>query len=181
MGLDMYLTKKVYAGLNYEHNRKKGKKTEVIINGEKYDENKLESLVFSEAYWRKANQFHKYFVDNVQNGDDDCEEHVIEDKEVIENLLRICKDIREKCPLVDGMVKNGSHYEKGQWVDNMEIGKVMTNPEYAHDVLPRESGFFFGGTGYDQWYMQDIEYTIPILENILKDWGKAEFYYSASW
>jgi len=27
------------------------------------------------AYWRKANQIHNWFVDNVQGGDDDCREY----------------------------------------------------------------------------------------------------------
>ena len=41
------------------------------------------------------------------------------------------------------------------------------------------SGFFFGGTDYDEWYYNDIENTIKILESALEDGD--EFYYSSSW
>lgn len=42
------------------------------------------------AYWRKANQIHKWFVDNVQNGSDDCGEYYVSQDKLIE-LLALCK------------------------------------------------------------------------------------------
>lgn len=43
------------------------------------------------AYWRKANQIHKWFVDNVQNGEDDCDlYYVSQDK--LKQLLNTCKE-----------------------------------------------------------------------------------------
>ena len=36
-------------------------------------------------YWRKANQIHKWFVDNVQGGEDDCGAYIVE-REQLEDL-----------------------------------------------------------------------------------------------
>jgi hypothetical protein len=60
MGLDMYLHKKVYIGLEYDHNIRKDKKTEIIINDEKYEHENLSSIDYRVGYWRKANAIHKF-------------------------------------------------------------------------------------------------------------------------
>lgn len=44
------------------------------------------------GYWRKANQIHKWFVDNIQDGIDDQRIYEIS-KEELERLLKMCKDI----------------------------------------------------------------------------------------
>jgi hypothetical protein len=42
------------------------------------------------AYWRKSNQIHKWFVDNVQNGEDNCGEYYVSiDK--LKELLTTCQ------------------------------------------------------------------------------------------
>jgi hypothetical protein len=47
-------------------------------------------------------------------------------------------------------------------------------------LLPSTSGFFFGNTEYDEWYYNDIQNTIEILEKALED-KDGEYYYSSSW
>ena len=66
---------------------------------------------------------------------------------------------------------------------------VMENRPSAELLLPTQSGFFFGGTAYDEYYFSDIEETIAILEEILKHkittergvYLPFEVYYQASW
>lgn len=59
---------------------------------------------------------------------------------------------------------------------------VMKDHSRAEELLPAQSGFFFGSTEYDEWYYQDLEHTIPLLKKILKDAPKEwEFEYRASW
>lgn len=62
------------------------------------------------------------------------------------------------------------------------VNKVLANTSLAPDLLPTKSGFFFGGTEYDELYWRDVEKTKKILENALdpkmKGW---QFYYQASW
>ena len=43
-------------------------------------------------YWRKANAIHKWFVDNVQNGEDDCKEYVVYPGQLVE-LRDACKGV----------------------------------------------------------------------------------------
>lgn len=59
---------------------------------------------------------------------------------------------------------------------------VMKDHSRAEELLPAQSGFFFGSTEYDEWYYQNLEHTIPLLKKILKDAPKEwEFEYRASW
>lgn len=190
MGLDMYLSKKIYIGANYDWNevegdfkiRSKGKELPLELKDVKYVEKEV-------AYWRKANQIHKWFVDNVQDGNDDCGTYYVS-REDLKKLLDICKQIKEKCPLIKGKVKNGQTYNNKteQWEDIIEDGEIMTNPEIAEELLPSQEGFFFGGTDYDEYYYYDICHTIESLEKALQDdmkleeqgyWGTYE--YSSSW
>lgn len=60
---------------------------------------------------------------------------------------------------------------------------VLADMSKAEELLPTASGFFFGGTDYDDWYKQDLEFTAERLEKILADpaFAKADFYYQSSW
>ena len=59
--------------------------------------------------------------------------------------------------------------------------KVNADNSLAEELLPSASGFFFGGTGYDEWYFNDINHTIEIIEECLEDASADEFEYNASW
>ena len=61
--------------------------------------------------------------------------------------------------------------------------EVLSDREKADSLLPTASGFFFGGTDYDEWYERDLEYTVERLEKILNDpaLSKCDFYYQSSW
>lgn len=76
MGLDQYLRKHIYLGANFEHNKVEGK-IEITVAGKpvKINLKKIVTIVEDAGYWRKANQIHKWFVDNVQKGNDDCREY----------------------------------------------------------------------------------------------------------
>jgi hypothetical protein len=161
MGLDMYLSKKTYVK-QWEHNppeetyevtvTKGGKPVEVIkANRIKYIEEEV-------GYWRKANQIHKWFVDNVQSGNDDCKEYYVDIDDLM-NLLDACK-------------------------------QVKADPSKAEELLPPQSGFFFGGTEIDEYYMHEIDHTIEMLESVLsekvtnsqgREYLSGEFYYQSSW
>ena len=158
MGLDMYLHKKVYIGLEYDHNIRKDKKTEIIINDEKYEHENLSSIDYRVGYWRKANAIHKWFVDNIQDGEDDCKEYYVEEYK-LQELYKICVEIKLL-------------YENNK-------SSVV---KYRLDELwPTHGGFFFGSVDYDDSYFQDIQDTIKILIPILEDDKGGEYYYSSSW
>lgn len=185
MGLDMYLSKKTYIGNKY---RDAGKQIKVIVpknqEGVVFPTKKIKSERVSEiieevGYWRKANQIHNWFVKNIQDGVDNCEEYYVSEDKMRE-LLAICKRVKERCPLEDGAIANGYRFEGGVKMPIVAEGKVMLNSEIANSLLPAQSGFFFGSTDYDEYYMNDIDNTIQIIESVLAE-GSGDYYYRSSW
>ena len=152
MGLDMYLYKKNYIWSG-DWIKPEMKQEVVVKKGGEVDNSikpeRVKYVVEEVGYWRKANQIHQWFVDNVQNGIDECQSSYAS-RERLEELLGICKKIKE---------------------DN----------SLAETLLPTQSGFFFGGTEYDEWYFNDIDSTINILEECLSDEDADDFEYRASW
>lgn len=118
------------------------------------------------AYWRKANAIHKWFVDNVQEGRDDCGSYDVE-VEQLRELLDAVNKVLASTKLVDGKVINGYTFHDGKEVANLQSGMVLEDTSVARSLLPTQDGFFFGGTEYDQWYWEDLEYTRDQLVRIL--------------
>lgn len=119
------------------------------------------------AQWRKANQIHRWFVEHIQDGNDNCGYYVVHPDELKE-LLGAVNEVLGSTKLVSGMVQNGKTYVDGKgWVANMCDGKVLEDDSVAKAVLPVQDGFFFGGTEYDQYYWQDLIDTKEQLEAIL--------------
>jgi len=60
-------------------------------------------------------------------------------------------------------------------------GIVQGKP--LEEILPTASGFFFGGTEFNEWYFQDIEETIEIISKVLKetDFKTQTIFYRSSW
>ena len=97
MGLDMHLSKKTYVQ-NWEHHTPE-ERHEVIVKkgGELVETIKAHRVKYIEeevAYWRKANHIHKWFVDNIQGGEDNCNHYYVEIDDLI-NLLDLCKKVKE--------------------------------------------------------------------------------------
>lgn len=184
----MYLTRKKYVGAEWSHRNVTGEAH--ILIGDKELPIKFERLSYIEesvCYWRKANQIHKWFVDNVQNGVDDWRSYDVE-LEDLKKLLSLCKEVKEKAILKEDKVSVGETLKDGEWEPILEDGKIIENAEEIAELLPTSSGCFFGSTSYDEFYMNDIEHTIKDLEEIIKDEEElrklgfySEFYYQASW
>lgn len=162
MGLDMFLSKEIWIGEEYDHRQIK---TDVTItkNGSSVvlDE-KVQSISIRVGYWRKANQIHEWFVKNVQGGTDDCKPYEV-GVEQLQQLLDLCTEI---------MLKK----------------TISEKTEVAEEKLPTSAGFFFGSTEYDEDYYADIEYTMKMLEGVLEKAKKDEalgldisFEYESSW
>ena len=147
-------------------------------------EHKYGRMMISEAIagWRKANAIHRWFVENVQDGEDDCDIYEVP-KEQLEELLGICITIRDASTMEKGWVHNGDRLANGMMCPNYEEGEYIVNAEIAEELLPTQGGFFFGGTDYDQWYMDDIKYTIDVLDKVLKetDFETQMIAYRSSW
>ena len=150
MGLDMYLDKRTYVR-QWEHiEADKQYNVEVTKGGESTNINpkKVKYIIEEAGYWRKQNQIHRWFVQNVQDGIDNCGEYYVR-KDSLQELLSLCEKVKE-------------------------------TPTLADELLPAASGFFFGGTEYDEWYFNGIDNTIEILKEALED-KDGDYYYSSSW
>jgi hypothetical protein len=87
MGLDMYLTAKRYLS----HHDETDKDIATTINALTV-KNPKHPIIYVECevmYWRKANAIHKWFVQNCQNGVDDCGSYwVVNDQ--LKGLIALC-------------------------------------------------------------------------------------------
>lgn len=135
------------------------------------------------GYWRKANQIHNWFVNHVQDGEDDCNYHHECTKEILEELLDTCEKVKQIAVLKPGKVVNGQTLINGKWKNCYEDGEVIVNSDEIAALLPTQGGFFFGETEYDNWYMRGVEDTIDILTRVLEttDFEKEMVYYVSSW
>jgi len=60
--------------------------------------------------------------------------------------------------------------------------RVQKNHDLAHELLPTQDGFFFGGTDYDKWYFSDIKDCLRQMKRYLKLCkGKGTAYVIFSW
>lgn len=182
MGLDMYLYRNTYVGAYFEHRNVTGT-VELFTNGKKLDidVSKISDIKERVAYWRKANAIHNWFVENVQDGKDECQESYVS-KEDMQKLLDAVNQVLNSITLEKGVLSNGSTYYNGVETPNFITGEVVVDSAIAEEVLPTQSGFFFGNTDYNEWYVEDLKYTKEVLESILsKEDDDAEYYYNASW
>lgn len=171
MGLDMYLHKKTYVK-NWEHmSPEELHEVTVKKNGQEVSHIKKERISSVEetvAYWRKANHIHQWFVNNVQDGEDNCREYYVS-RDDLRELVEACKTVKES------LEKSGKKTVK--MYDDVE---VFTDTSVAEELLPTQAGFFFGGTQYDEWYVKDLDNTIAQLEPLIEEEG-GDFYYQSSW
>ena len=149
----MYLSRKTYVK-NWDH-MKIEERNKITIEGpvaRTIKTDRISNIIEDIMQWRKANQIHKWFVDNIQGGTDDCKEYSV-DTEQLEELLKLIKKVLLYKP----------------------------SQEKAEELMPNQSGFFFGTENYDDYYWKDLEETKKVLEEVVKDPGSGDFVYQSSW
>ena len=173
MGLDQFLSaKKFISGSQWSTDYERRLHADIIsaVNAPSIVDTECPYITvdITIAQWRKANAIHNWFVDNVQNGNDDCGKYSVTHEELW--------DLHAQCVYVLGAFAEGETID-GEWVSERGI-------DYAQRYLPTTEGFFFGGTQYDERYLENLRYTKDILYKVLidlipnKGWG---FEYSSSW
>lgn len=178
----MYLSRRLYVK-RWEHKGADNFSVSVKKGGKEYpgvDPEKISHITEETMYWRKANHIHKWFVDNVQDGVDDCKECYVEVVKLAE-LRDLCKEVMDKAVMVPGQVHVGTTWSGGTVTENYEDGSVISNAEEIADLLPTESGFFFGCTDYNEWYLGDVKKTYEVLSSLDLESYDWEYYYQSSW
>lgn len=158
MGLDMYLTAENYIS-GYRHAPLRDEVVGVFKgNHPPMRGEGHASVELHVAYWRKANAIHGWFVREVMGGNDDCEKHFVPVQE-LRRLVALCEHLL-----------------------------IARDGDEAAELLPTESGFFFGSTDYDDWYWEGLTETVDQLKPLV-DWFDSDssnqhvwdVFYRASW
>ena len=139
MGLDMYLSAKRYLWKMKEEEREIAQKIadSVGTNGMRVKEVTCEAM-----YWRKANAIHYWFVQNVQNGDDDCREYYVS-RDKLKSLLETCETVLSEpskaddlLPPSEGFFFGSNAIDDWYWDDVKEtIGTIKRLLENTNDEL----------------------------------------------
>ena len=126
MGLDMYLHKKHYV-MNWDWMSDKEKHTISVKQGgkkvNKINTERVAYIVELVMEWRKFNALHKWFVDNVQDGVDDCRESYVDIddlKMLLETLTYVLENkdtATELLPPTNGFFFGTDVMDKWYWND----------------------------------------------------------------
>lgn len=137
MGLDMYLTGKRYLWRSNDNDQKTAEaidKLDIGNNGMRIKGVECEAM-----YWRKANAIHGWFVENVQDGEDDCKEYEVR-ADQLEELVDACnkaladrENAAEILPPISGFFFGSNDLDEWYW-DCLEntvegLSKVLANPD----------------------------------------------------
>jgi hypothetical protein len=136
MGLDMYLYARQFAFNGFKNQELYNKLVE-----EAPFALDTASVQLQVAYWRKSNQIHKWFVDHVQGGVDNCEEYRVT-RDQLQLLVDNCKLVlmnKEEAPNLlppqEGFFFGSYEYDEyyfGDIQDTIEQLEKVLN-EYPED------------------------------------------------
>jgi hypothetical protein len=131
MGLDMYLSGYKYLWRD-DDTRQKVKKQLKSSYDPKY-------VVLELMYWRKANAIHKWFVDNVQEGEDDCKEHLVSIDDlkqllsVVNSVLQDTSLAEQLLPPVGGFFFGSTAVDEWYWKDlentRDRLNELLSSPD----------------------------------------------------
>ena len=91
------------------------------------------------AYWRKANQIHAWFVNNVQGGNDNCGEYYVSHEKLKDLLDLVNRALVERNPNLlppqEGFFFGGTDIDEWYWQDlkntKAKLDRVFALPEMS--------------------------------------------------
>ena len=124
MGLDMYLNARRYLWRVDKADQKLAEEVALLLPEIKcikprigcISDPPVREIIIEVGYWRKANAIHRWFVENVQDGTDDCNPYPVS-REQLEELRELCRTAlanRDKAadllPTTSGFFFGGTEY-----------------------------------------------------------------------
>ena len=145
MGLDMYLRASEYVSRNDWSRDENGDilDTPNSLFNEIVERLELENVIdktgfagisvdFPMGYWRKANQIHNWFVQNVQDGEDNCGSYYVT-RDQLEELKELCINVLANKELAEDLLPTGSGfffgstaYDEYYYSDLMHTLEILT-------------------------------------------------------
>jgi hypothetical protein len=98
MGLDMYLNAKRFIWF-----REEDLSAAISAHFPELKDRRVKQIEVEAIYWRKANAIHKWFVDNVQAGKDDCGNYWVSREQLVE-LRDTCRRVLDFRHLATGQL-----------------------------------------------------------------------------
>lgn len=144
MGLDMYLTRKISLS-TYDHilaaEREMANAVITTMSLDPSDyRNGTITVSLPEFYWRKANAIHSWFVENVQDGEDNCQEHYVT-AEQLRELQNLCRQVlinpalaREVLPTKTGFFFGETEYDENY------LSEIRTTVKAIDRILAIDRG-----------------------------------------
>lgn len=131
MGLDMYLHAKRYLWSFSDESEDKTIANEVQKMAKIPEDFEVKEIVIKAGYWRKANQIHRWFVQNVQDGKDDCGHYYV-DRQSLIDLRDLCKKVLEnkdlaatELPTESGFFFGSKEYDDWYYQDLTETIEIV--------------------------------------------------------
>ena len=129
MGLDMYLKAKRYVS---EYDKQdKALSTELLRHFPELSEESIQNIDIRVGYWRKANAIHRWFVEHVQEGKDDCGDYWCS-VDHLKDLRAVCQrvlDFRhlavDQLPTTEGFFFGSTDYDDYYFKDVEYTLKVV--------------------------------------------------------
>lgn len=134
MGLDMYLEAEHYVS-EYEEAGKElaGAIQRHVSNG--LDKFKPKNVTFELAYWRKANAIHSWFVENVQDGLDECQSSYVP-LEALQKLKETCEKVLDNNQLAADLLPTAKGFFFGDTAyDDYYFVTVEKTLNVVNDIL----------------------------------------------
>jgi len=150
MGLDMYLEKRT--DVRQWNFQKEEEQFEIVVKKggvtyPKINPKNITTVVEEAGYWRKANAIHRWFVENVQDGNDNCGEYFVPISK-LEELLELCLAVKLNPEQADELLPTGSgFFFGGDEYDEWYFDKI----EYTIDILKealadKDSSYYYSSS-----------------------------------
>lgn len=149
------------------------------------------------GYWRKANAIHGWFVNNLADGVDECQQIPVSVADLLQ-LQSACEQVLANKPAVvpedEDIIEITGYAEKTNEevvqtiLDHIALqaySKELTPEPQEDDPLQPQGGFFFGSTAKNEYYYEYVADTLPILKLALAETQFLDpdetLVYQASW
>lgn len=152
MGLDQYLYRRHYVK-NWDHRSDHRWGIEITFNNravpsDQLNRDKIVHIDEEVAYWRKANQIHAWFVENCQDGNDDCGYHYVSLEQLQELLDKVREVLEDHSKAADvlpsrsGFFFGSTEYDEMYFEDLLGTEKMLI-PLLSGEQSPGFDGFIY--------------------------------------
>lgn len=134
MGLDMYLTKRTFIGNTYRNQKieikfKNNHSEQIIepfkLNLDNLKSDRISTIIEDVFIWRNANQIHKWFIDNCQDGIDTNQETFISSDQ-LKQLLDVINLVLKNKKMASELLP---------YYPNKLYGRKFFNEEYFETLI----------------------------------------------